>query len=285
VTVSACTVNWNTRDHLRRCLESLRASEVEGGLEVIVVDNCSTDQSADMVRDEFPEALLIANDENRYYAAANNQAIARASGEYVALLNPDVVLPPRGLQMLCDFLSERPNTAAVAPKLVLPDGSTQRSVRGFPGPWEVLCEATLLSRIFPRSRLFARYWLPDYNYDEPRAVDQPMASCLVLRASELGELGGFDVDFPMFFNDVDLCYRLRARGRDIHLLPQVEVEHFHGAATRQVWKQMVRESNAGLLRFYAKHYRSTVPWAVYWPVVALIRAAGLVKWLVAPSRR
>jgi GT2 family glycosyltransferase len=283
--ISACIVNWNTRDHLRRCLQSLRESRVEGELQVIVVDNASSDGSADMVREEFSEVELIANADNRYYAAGNNQGLARARGEYVALLNPDVALPPDGLQRMCAFLAATDDAAAVAPRLILPDGSVQRSVRGFPGPWEVFCEATLLSRAFPRSRRFARYWLPDFHYDEVRAVPQPMASCFVLKAGDLARLGGFDEDFAMFFNDVDLCYRLAGAGRRVYFLPEVEVAHHHGASTSQVRREMVRASNEGLLRFYAKHYRGKVCWPAYAATVLLLRVAGLAKWLLAPSPR
>jgi len=283
--LSACIVNWNTRDHLRRCLMSIRESRLSGPTEVVVVDNASSDRSARMVQEEFPDAILIANEENLYYAAGNNQAIDRAQGDFIALLNPDVILPPDGLEALCRFLESHEDAAAVAPRLILPDGSVQRSVRGFPGPFEVICEATLLSRLIPHNRTFARYWLPDFGYDEVRAVAQPMASCLVFRGSVLRDLGGLDPAFPMFFNDVDLCLRAHQAGWRVYFSPEVDVQHHHGASTSQVRRSMVLASNRGLLRYLRKHHRPHPLSPGYLAAAAVVHLTGLVKWLLTPPSR
>jgi len=280
--ISACIVNWNTRDHLLACLASLAESRTSVPLEVVVVDNASTDGSAEAVQRDYPAVRLIANCGNRGYAAANNQAIAASGGEFVALLNPDVVLPPNGLEEMAEFLRDHPQAAAVAPKLILPDGSVQRSVRGFPGPFEVFCEMTRLSRAFPRSRRLACYWLPDLDYDTPQPVPQPMASCIMLRRTDLERLGGFDEAFPIFFNDVDLSYRLHLEGRLTYLLPSVCVRHFHGASTRQVRRDMAWESARSLCTYYRKHYYGRLSPLVYYPLVGLIRLAGAVRWLMSP---
>lgn len=284
--ISACIVNWNTRDHLLACLASLAESRTSDPLEVVVVDNASTDGSVEAVQRGHPAVRLIANRDNRGYAAGNNQAIAASTGEFVALLNPDVVLPPDGLETMAGFLLAHPEAAAVAPRLILPDGSVQRSVRGFPGPFEVFCELTRLSRVFPRSRRLARYWLPDLDYGVEQPVPQPMASCLMLRRADLERLGGFDEAFPIFFNDVDLSYRLHLSGRLTYLLPSVCVRHFHGASTRQVRREMAWESARSLCIYYRKHYRGRLSPLVYYPLVGLIRLAGAARWLASvPSRR
>ena len=267
--LSVCIVNWNTRELLRACLESLRRNpSARAQLEIIVVDNASSDSSAELVARDFPEVRLLANAENRGYAAGNNQAIAASGGEYVLLLNPDTEVAPGALDKLLEFLRDHPEAAGVAPRLVGPDGATQRSCRGFPDPWAVFADALGLARLFPRSRRLGRYRLTWWNHDDLREVDQPMASALLLRRSALKRVGAFDEDFPIFFNDVDLCYRLKQAGWRLYFDPEATVLHHHGASTAQVRRRMIIESHRSLARFYRKHYRGR---RGCWPVLALNR--------------
>ncbi|MFQ6133493.1 MAG: glycosyltransferase family 2 protein [Armatimonadota bacterium] len=283
--LSVCLVNWNTRDHLARCLTALRGELTGLDAEVLVVDNASTDGSADLVRSQFPQVTLIANRENLYYSAANNQALTRAQGEFVLLLNPDVELRPRAVAAMLRVLREREAAGAVACRLLLPDGSIQLSCRSFPTPAVLAWEALGLSRLFPRSRRFGAYRMSCWDYDDTRQVDQPMASCLMLRKRALDEVGHFDEGFPMFFNDVDLCYRLKAAGWEVYFTPEGEALHHHAASTSQVWPEMVRQSNQGLLRFYRKHYRGRISRPAYAVGVLLIRLGGAVRLLGAGLRR
>jgi GT2 family glycosyltransferase len=290
VDLSIVIVNWNTRDELRACLRSLRATTAE----VIVVDNASADGSAAMVRAEFPEALLIANGENRGYAVANNQGIDRAGGAFVMLLNPDTEVPGPAPTAMLEFLRDHPKAGAVAPRLVHPDGRVQESVRGWPTPAGLIEEATglqigdcrlqiggsdkLLSAIDP---LQSRYRVSVAGLTEPAVVPQPMTSCLVVRRAALEQVGLLDERFPIFFNDVDFCFRLWAVGWEIWYLPAVRVLHHGGASTRQVRPRMIRESHRSLIAFYAKHYRGRLPALVYAATVAAIRLVGTVRWLWA----
>jgi N-acetylglucosaminyl-diphospho-decaprenol L-rhamnosyltransferase len=281
VDLSALIVNWNTRDLLRRCLLSLRETSrrlAEEGrtLETIVVDNASADGSAAMVAAEFPEVRLIANAENRNYAAGSNQALEVAQGDFLLLLNPDTELPAGAARALLRFLEERPAAAAVAPALVHPDGRVQISVRGFPAPAALVGELTGLGRLFPRSR-WGSYRPAHPDEGEPALVDQPMTSCLLLRRAALAAVGGFDEQFPLFFNDVDLCYRLRAAGWEIWYDPRVRVLHQGGASTRQVRPEAIRLSHRGLLDFYRKHYRAHMGRLGYAAAASAIVAAGIVR--------
>jgi GT2 family glycosyltransferase len=276
--VSACIVNWNTRAQVLRCIEALLTCEVSDRLEVIVVDNASGDGSAQAVRDAYGErVVLVANADNRLYAAANNQAFALARGAYVLILNPDAYVRPQALSALIDTLVAHPEAAACAPRLILPDGSVQRSCRRFPGPWAMWCEVTLLRRLFPRTRLFGGYFYGESDLSELREVDQPMTSCVLIRAEDLRALEGFDERFPMFFNDVDLCYRLAERGRKVLYVPEAACTHDHGASTRQVRPAMVAESSRSLLTFYEKHYRARMSRPAYCLLTGLLRAAGWVR--------
>lgn len=276
--LTLCIVNWNTRDFLRECLTSayeFRPGDVE--LEVIVVDNASEDGSAAMVSTEFPQAVLVANPDNRGYAEGNNQALRLATGDYLLLLNPDVVLHPESLSHSLAFMNSRVDTGALGCRLVGADGQTQRSLRSFPDPGPVLWEFLGLSRLFPKSHWFGAYRMTWFDYNSVIEVDQPMGSFLLLSRAALEKVGLMDPQFPIFFNEVDWCWRAkREMGFRIFYTPDVVVTHYGGGSTKQVRASMVRESHRSLLRFYDKHYRSQ-PAPVRW----LIKSAILLnEWRV-----
>jgi GT2 family glycosyltransferase len=283
--LSIVIVSWNTRDLLDACLVSIRAIPDAVTREVIVVDNASTDGTAEMVRDDHPDVSLIANEENRGYAAGNNQGIALAAGRDVLLLNPDIVVLEGALDTLAGLLDDRPQVGAVAPRLVLMDGSTQASCRSFPTPDVVLYEALGLSRLFPRSRRFGKYRMTWWDYDDERPVDQPMASALLLRGEALEQVGGMDEDFPIFFNDVDLCKRLWEAGWEVWYTPGASMVHVGGASTRQARRRMIVESHRSFEFFYRKHYRGRISWWSYWMALGLLRLGFRLRLLGHDFRR
>lgn len=244
--------------------------------EVIVVDNASGDGSAAMTAAEFPSARLLANQENRNYAAGNNQGLELATGEFQLLLNPDTEVPVGALDALVAFLRRNPEAGAVSPALVYPDGRVQPSVRGFPTPRALVGELTGLARLFPHTE-WAAYRVQDLPEDRPTAVDQPMASAFLVRRAALAQVGLFDEQFPLFFNDVDLCYRLKQGGWEIFYDPRVRVVHVGGASTRQVRPQAIRKSHQGLHDFYRKHFRKRLFWPAYAAIVISILLAGWVR--------
>ncbi|HSV74507.1 MAG TPA: glycosyltransferase family 2 protein [Chthonomonadales bacterium] len=262
--LSVVIVTWNTRDYLLAALRSIRESAVDFRVETIVVDNASGDGTAEAVASEHPEALLIANADNAGYARGNNQGIAAAAGRMVLLLNPDVVLPPTALASAVDALERRPDVGALGVRLTSPDGSLQRSVRGFPTPFSVFCEAIGLSRLFPRNRRLASYRMGWFAYDRECEVDQPMGTFLLIRREALEDVGMLDERFPIFFNEVDWCFRARSKGWRILFSPVADVLHHGGAATRQIWAEMAWESRRGLLAYYRKHYRAWWFAPIYW---------------------
>ncbi|MBV9852743.1 MAG: glycosyltransferase family 2 protein [Armatimonadetes bacterium] len=269
--LSVCIVNWNTRDYLRGCLASLYAHPPQGEpMEVIVVDNASDDGSAQMAATEFPQAVLIANANNTGYAEGNNQALARARGDVLLLLNPDVIVPPDALTRALAFLRARPDCGALGCRLIGPGGETQRSVRGFPGPLPVLWEFLGLSRLFPRSRVLGAYRMTYFDYDAAAEVDQPMGTFLMIPRPAFAQVGPMDPQFPVFFNEVDWCWRAkRDYGWRIWYTPDAAITHYGGGSTRQVRPAMTRESHRSLLRFYDKHYKGRL----FPPLLWLIRAA------------
>jgi len=274
-----CIVNWNTCELLDRCLQSIREHVGDLGVDVVVVDNASSDGSADMVRERHPWVQLIANPENRYYAAANNQGLRELDAPGKLLLNPDIEVHAGSLQALVQFLVEHPEAGAVAPRLRGRDGKVQFTCRSFPGPDVVVYEALGLSRLFRRSRVFGKYRMSWWSYDEARAVDQPMASALLVRDEALAQVGLFDEQFPMFFNDVDLCRRLWDAGWEVWFTPVAEMTHLGGAATRQVRREMIIESHRSFLAYYRKHVRGKSNAVAYWLAVGLLKLGLWVRLL------
>ena len=191
--LSVCIVNWNTRDYLRECLTSLYEFPPQGAdLEVLVVDNASRDGSVAMVTEEFPQALLVANADNKGYAEGNNQALEQATGDLLLLLNPDVVVYDGSLTRAVEFMAAHPDAGAMGCRLIGGDGETQRSVRGFPDPSPVLWESAGLSRLFPRSKTFGAYRMTYFGYDQEAEVDQPMGSFLLITRAALDKVGLMD---------------------------------------------------------------------------------------------
>jgi hypothetical protein len=285
--LSILIVNWNTRDLLRACLLSLRHACAGVEHEVIVVDNASNDDSAVLVRAEFPEVRLIANADNRGFAAGNNEAYAAAQGNYIWLLNPDTEVLDDAARVMLDFLAAPPTGRMGAVASALIDARThrpQRSCRTFPTPAALWTEALGLARAFPRSRRFGFYRMGWWRYHDTRPVEQPMASSLLLKRQAIEAAGGlFDEQFPIFFNDVDLCWRLYQAGWEIWYLPSAHVLHHGGASTRQVRPEMIAESHRALRRFYEKHYRTSVQPLLYYATLALMEVSGQCR--VRAARR
>lgn len=270
--LSVIIVNWNTRDLLRRCLQSLYENASVTETEIIVIDNASSDGSVEMVRDELPGVGLIANSDNRGYAEGNNIGFEAAKGDLLLLLNPDTEIKSGAIDAMIECMGHHPDAAAVAGKLVYPDGRAQSSCRGFPEPRSIMFDYLRLSRLFPESRLFGAYRMTWFDYASEAEVDQPMASCMLVPRKALDDIGVFDPDFPIFFNDVDWCYRAKQMGWKIFFTPDAEIVHHVGGSTRQVKPAMVRESHISLKRFYEKHYRKRMPAVLFHIMMAAISA-------------
>ena len=230
---SVIVVNWNTRDYLQECLQSILdepgirilsdeppnipARRTETNLpvyqstllpiEIIVVDNASTDESVAMMHSRFPQVRLIVNEQNLGFAAANNQAIDQARGRVLFLLNPDAYLRRGALTGLARFLQEHPEAAAAGPNVLNPDGTCQAAVFRFPTLWDLFCEAVFLSVLWPHSRLFARKELGGFDRDAVRQVDWIQGCALAIRREVWEAVGPFDEGYWMYVEELDWCRR------------------------------------------------------------------------------
>ena len=252
---SIVIVTWNSQDFIRNCLDSVFLLRDRVGCEIIIVDNASSDETVQIVREFYPEANLIENKANLGYAKANNQGIEQAQGRYLLLLNPDTQLMDDSLSSMYELMEGNPRIGALGPKLLNPDRSTQASCREFPRFSTLIWEFTGLSRLVPKSKIFGRWRMGYFAFDQQREVDQPMASCLMLRRETLEQVGAFDEDFSMFFNDVDLCYRIKQAGWKIYFHPDARVIHHKGASTRKAKRRMIWLSHLAFYRFFRKHRR------------------------------
>jgi GT2 family glycosyltransferase len=239
-------VTFNALPWVERALESVR------GHETIVVDHGSTDGTLELVRERFPEARLIEQ-ENKGLGGGSNAGMRVASGDYFLLLNSDAWALEGSLEGLVAFAEEHPEAAVVGPKLLNPDGTLQHSVRGFPTLWRLATEYFFLRKLAPRSRALNAFYGAGFAYDEPREAEFLMGACLLVRREAADTVGLFDEDFFMFSEETDWCYRFRQAGWKVLFTPNAEFVHVGGASTRQNWGPMFREQVRGHLRFLAKH--------------------------------
>lgn len=250
--LSVVTVTWNSSGYLSDCLDSVENQTGDLATEFIVVDNASTDGTTDIIRHKYPGVHLIVNERNLGYTQACNLGLKRAAGRYLLLLNPDTRLQPGALDRMMEYIAGHPGVGAIGPQLLNPDGSLQPSCRRFPSYRLMLWEFTGLSRLFPGHPVFGAWRMGDFDHRQTRSVDQPMGACLLLRREAIGQVGLMDERFVMFFNDVDLCRRLRAAGWDVVFFPDARVIHDAGSHVRRNRYRMILTSHKDCLRYFRK---------------------------------
>ena len=241
--VAVVVVTHNALPWIEPCLESVR------GVPTVVVDNGSSDGSPDVVRELFPEVAVVEQ-ENRGLAAGWNVGLERTSGRYVLILNADAWLVGDALAQLVAFADEHPEAAMIGPRLTNPDGSLQRSVRGFPTVWRLATEYFFLRKLAPRSRLLNAFYGAGFEHDRVRGVEVVMGACMFVRRDAIAEIGTLDESFFLFSEETDWCYRFAQAGWKVLFFPGAECVHVGGASHGG---RMFRENLRGHLRFLAKH--------------------------------
>lgn len=233
--VSIIVVNWNVRELLGRCLASLEANCGNLSLEVIVVDNASSDGSAQMVRSEFPKVRLIASQKNVGYTGGNNLGAKEAAGRYLLILNPDAEIVGGAVGQMIAYLDSHPDVGVVGPQLVYPDGTLQPSRRRFPQAMTALFDGTPFSlRWFPNNRFERAYYMTDRPDDEIQSVDWLVGAALMIRREAWQKVGPLDEQFFMYSEELDWCHRCRDAGWEIHYLPAARIVHHEEASARQI---------------------------------------------------
>ena len=247
--VSVIVVNWNTCRLLEACLRSVEGTRENLTVDVIVVDNGSADGSVELVREHFPRVELIANTSNRGFAAGNNQALERARGRYLFLLNSDAEVEAAALRALVSYADEHRQAGVIGPKLLNPDGTLQPSGGHFPTPVATVAELLGLNRLTGRPRYGTQR-----DYDRPAEVDEVSGAAMLIRPEVIRQIGGLDEQFAWGYEDVDFCLRAKRAGWQVHYVPAARVVHQWGGSQRLAPAPTILKAIAGRRRYFQKHY-------------------------------
>jgi N-acetylglucosaminyl-diphospho-decaprenol L-rhamnosyltransferase len=257
--LSVIIVNYRVRYFLELCLYSVSRALAGIEAQIIVVDNHSGDGSVEALTPLFPAVQFIVNQVNTGFATANNQALRQASGEYILFLNPDTIIPEDYARICLDFLRDRPNAGGLGVRMI--DGGGQflkESRRGFPSSWVAFCKMSGLSAFFPRSRLFAGYYLGHLPEDSSHPAPVLSGACLLVRRKVLDTVGAFDERFFMYAEDIDLSYRVEKAGYQNYYTSGTTVIHFKGESTRKD-SRYVRQFYKAMSQFRRKHFNRGFP--------------------------
>lgn len=272
--VSIAIVHYQTPDILRQCLLALAAARDADRFEVFLVDNASENFRPDDFRSLFPGVRILRNESNLGFAKASNQALRRAEGRYLLLLNPDAFVEHDTIAAMRDYLDAKPAVGCATCRVELEDGRLDLACRRlFPTPERALYRMTLLSRAFPRSRRFGQYNLTYLDEDQETEIDQPCGAFMMVRRTVATEVGLLDEGYFMYGEDTDWAYRIKRAGWKIMYVPHVKVRHMKRASSRQYRQQTIRYFYDAMRRFYRTHYRSVYP---RW-VTALVLAGIAVR--------
>ena len=248
--LSIVIVNWNTKDLLQQCLESILIFPPERAFDIWVVDNASSDNSAKMVKTRFPQVNLIESEQNLGFGKGNNLALQACSGEYILLLNPDTEVRPDALEQLCAFLDHNPKAGVAGARLFYQDGTLQTSCYPFPTLTRELWRLLHLDRF----KTYGVYDQIHWDQNSPREVDVIQGAALLVRREVLNQVGLFDPDYFMYTEEVDLCYRIQKAGWQLFWVPQAQIIHYEGQSTQQMPVEMFLHLYKSKLQFFQKNY-------------------------------
>lgn len=264
IDLSIIIVNYKTKQLTLQAIESVYQSHIDFQLEIILVDNASTEKGLEEeLKERFPQVHFIASDHNEGFSKANNKGYLVATGRYILLLNSDTILEKDTLQIMVDYMKEHPSVGVSGCKVVLPDGSLDRACkRGYPTPMASLYYMLGLHKIFPTHAKFNQYQLGHLDPDQEHSVDSLVGAFMLLRREAIEEVGLLDEDFFMYGEDIDWCYRIREAGWEIKYYPKTSILHLKGASSKKKPVKIIYEFHRAMFLFYNKHYRQKYPFYV-----------------------
>ena len=270
--LSIVIVNWNVRELLRKALQSIQDNPATRyTYEVIVTDNDSKDNSVEMLRESFPWVKLVASDKNLGFAAGNNAGFRLATGRIILCLNPDTEMHPQTLDFIVEQFDQDSQLGALGVKLLNTDGTLQPSCKSFPNLDTVLWNALSLDTLFPKSKIFGKYNMTWFDHASECEVAQPMGAALAFRRSVLAQVGEYDERYFMYFDEVDLCFRVHHAGWKIKFFPQVSVTHHWAQSTNQALFSMNKQWYISFAKYFMKNlkYPQWLTWLVLTSMVWL----------------
>ncbi|MCA9299166.1 MAG: glycosyltransferase family 2 protein [Phycisphaerales bacterium] len=279
IDVSFIIVGWNVRDLLDDCLRSVYEETADITFEVIYIDNNSHDGSVEMVREKYPDAIIIENEDNRGFIGASNQGIEIARGRYALLLNSDTIVLDGAVQKTVAFADQHPDAAVFGCRVLNPDRTLQRNCFQFPTLLNLFLKATYLASFFPKSRFFAQERMGWWDFDEVREVDSVCGCYSMARMSAIREVGLMDPTYFVYGDDPDWCYRFREAGWKVLFTPVGQIVHYGGQATRQTRNLFFLQLWGSHLIFMRK-FRSPLAFRLACLIQALFFALRVPPWLV-----
>jgi GT2 family glycosyltransferase len=248
--VSIIVASYNTRDLTLQCLHSIKDQTAGVTYEVILVDDCSPDDTVAAVRSAFPDIRVLVNETNQRYAKTNNRGLREARGRYGLLLNTDTVLDVDAISALVRFMDEHPSAAAAGPKLLNPDGTIQHCIRSFPGVGVMIAQTLNLHRFWPNNPITDRYYHTDFDYGAAQPIEAIGTTAFIIRRSTWEQHGMLDERFSWAFCDQAYCLSLGRQGCEIWYVPEAAVFHLGSQSINQNPVKEIRSQHEALRRLY-----------------------------------
>jgi len=275
--ISVIIVNYNVKEYLEQALISVKKALKDVSHEIIVVDNASVDGSVSYLRKRFPGINLIALKENLGFGRANNIALQNAKGEYVVLINPDTVVQEDTFSKLVKFFEDHADAGAVTCKIINSDGSFSVDCRhSIPTPMIAFWKVIGFSKLFPRSKVFARYNLTYLDENQVHAVPAISGSFMMIKKKVLDKVGNFDERFFMYCEDIDLCHRINEEDFKIYYVPTTQIVHYKGESTKKDNLDYIKTFHRSLYKFFRKYYDQSHILLFRWVIVTGIFFRGIL---------
>jgi GT2 family glycosyltransferase len=266
--LSIIIVNYNVKEFLQNLLYSIQKAAKNISHEIIIVDNASDDGSNEMIKEKFPRAILIENKDNLGFGKANNIGMKIARGQFFLLINPDTIVSEDTFSKMLEFFQKTPDAALVGCKILNPNGSLQLACRrSFPGPWTSFCKVSGLSTLFPKSSLFARYNLTYKDENQTYEVDAVSGSFMMIKKEIYEKTAGFDEDYFMYGEDLDICYRIQKLGYKVYYFHETQIIHYKGESTKRSSVDETKYFYNAMHLFVKKHF------STYFLVETILRSA------------
>jgi len=289
--ISIVIVNYNVKYFLDQCISSIYKSEGDFDIEIIVVDNDSSDNSVQHIEQKFPKVIVEQNVENVGFSKANNQGVRKASGEFILVLNPDTLMSADTLKKCLGFYQQQSKQISNPIGIIgvkMYDGSglfLQESKRGFPTPFVSFSKIFGLGKLFPTSKLLNRYYLGHLDADETHAVPILTGAFMFMKKNVFLDVNGFDEDYFMYGEDIDISYRVEQAGYENYYLSTTKIIHYKGESTRKLSFDYLKRFYEAMIIFAKKHLSGTQVFAYSFAITAAIYLNAILSFLLSFIKR
>ena len=272
--ISVIIISYDGIDFIDDCISSVIDSLENTAFELVDVDNGSVDGTVEMLREKYPQVHLICNKSNLGFARAVNQGLEIAKGQFVLLLNQDTKIINNAITKLAGRMKSDMKIGTIGPKFISPEGALRKSARSFPRYRDLFFEFSGLAYLFPKSKMFSNWKLGWFDHQTEKKVDQPMGAALMIRRDVIEKVGYFDTNFPLFFNDVDYCRRVKRAGYENLYYPEAVAIHHVGGSTQKRKAAKIMQSHRAMYVYFKKYNKNplTLPFLYFWGAALFVSA-------------